>query len=75
MYTAHVRGRMDAFVHKANTRLREPSSWALPKQSSSIAPDYVWANAGIVFELQYRQIQMLRSRQTKTRYHFIYRHG
>ncbi|KAF2092331.1 NCS1 nucleoside transporter [Saccharata proteae CBS 121410] len=26
-------------------RFRHPSSWALPKQSSSIAPSYVWSNA------------------------------
>jgi hypothetical protein len=52
MYTARVRERKDTLLHKANTRLREPSSWALPKQSSSIAPDYVWANAGIVPRLQ-----------------------
>lgn len=49
MYTRRVRERANASLQKANTRLREPSSWAIPKQTSSIAPAHVWVNAGISY--------------------------
>ena len=51
MHITSLREGVDASLSKANTRLREPASWALPKQSSSIAPEYVWVNAGSVLQL------------------------
>lgn len=40
-----LRERGDAIKEKAYLRLTQPSSWKLPKQSSSIAPAHVWTNA------------------------------
>ncbi|KAI1854981.1 hypothetical protein JX265_012336 [Neoarthrinium moseri] len=37
--------RLASTANKANLRLTQPSSWALPKQESSIAPPDVWTNA------------------------------
>ncbi|KAK3676881.1 hypothetical protein LTR78_003085 [Recurvomyces mirabilis] len=44
MHIPNVRAASAAAWQKANTRVRDASSWALPKQSSSVAPDYVWSN-------------------------------
>ncbi|KAH7084614.1 uracil permease [Paraphoma chrysanthemicola] len=40
-----LRQRADAAVQKAKLRVTEPSSWKIPKQTSSIAPQNVWSNA------------------------------
>jgi hypothetical protein len=40
-----VRERGHAAAQKATMRITQPSSWKLPKQSSSIAPPDVWTNA------------------------------
>ncbi|KAK3116627.1 hypothetical protein LTR53_002802 [Teratosphaeriaceae sp. CCFEE 6253] len=45
MQMPNVQATLTAASQKAKTRLREPSSWVLPKQSSTIAPEYVWSNA------------------------------
>ncbi|GAB7336805.1 hypothetical protein MBLNU13_g11317t1 [Cladosporium sp. NU13] len=45
MYIVHLREKTWQSLQKTYTRIREPSSWALPKQSSSNAPEYVWVNA------------------------------
>lgn len=44
-YAIPYRHKITAFAGKARTRIVHPSSWALPKQSSSIAPEHVWSNA------------------------------
>ncbi|KAK4561465.1 hypothetical protein LTR86_004783 [Recurvomyces mirabilis] len=44
MHTPNVRVASAAAWLKARTRVRDPSSWALPKQSSSVAPEHVWSN-------------------------------
>jgi hypothetical protein len=54
MYIARIRKRLDASLQTAVIRVRKPSSWALPKQHSSAAPEYVWANAGNVVRLEDR---------------------
>jgi NCS1 family nucleobase:cation symporter-1 len=40
-----LRQRASKSVEKAKLRVAQPSSWRLPKQSSSIAPPDVWTNA------------------------------
>lgn len=40
-----LKDRARAAADKARLRVVEPSSWRLPKQSSSIAPPHVWTNA------------------------------
>lgn len=40
-----LRERCHGAKQKAKLRLTEPSSWALPQQSSSVAPADVWTNA------------------------------
>jgi nucleobase:cation symporter-1, NCS1 family len=40
-----LRQRADRAKEKVHARLTQPSSWKLPKQSSSIAPPHVWTNA------------------------------
>jgi NCS1 family nucleobase:cation symporter-1 len=40
-----LRERGNAALRKTQLRLTKPSSWKLPKQSSSIAPPHVWTNA------------------------------
>jgi nucleobase:cation symporter-1, NCS1 family len=37
--------RQRSLANKVKTRLTKPPSWALPKESSNIAPDNVWSNA------------------------------
>lgn len=39
-----LRERFQHANEKAKLRLTSASSWALPKQESSIAPEYVWSN-------------------------------
>jgi hypothetical protein len=44
-------------------------SWKLPKQSSSIAPEHVWTNAGNFYDLLVALDMMLTLWQIKTLYH------
>ncbi|KAJ9133380.1 NCS1 nucleoside transporter family [Pleurostoma richardsiae] len=39
-----VRNRAKAVVSKVHTRLTQPSSWAIPREESSIAPPGVWSS-------------------------------
>lgn len=41
----HAQARLYSAKQKTYLRLTQPSSWALPKQESSIAPREVWTNA------------------------------
>ena len=41
-----IRKRGGAIREKVYLRVTQPSSWRLPKQSSSIAPPDVWTNSG-----------------------------
>lgn len=42
MASIQIRERINRAVEKTKDRLTVPSSWTLPKQDSSIAPDHVW---------------------------------
>jgi hypothetical protein len=74
-YTTSLGERVDASLSKANTRLREPSSWALPKQASSIAPEYVWANAGMVSPARPLSSTNVDNKQIKIQCHLTSGHG
>ncbi|KAF7188233.1 putative permease [Pseudocercospora fuligena] len=45
MNSFSVQEHLQHAASKTRLRLTSASSWALPKQESSIAPDYVWSNA------------------------------
>lgn len=45
--TLNLHGRGEVMKEKAKLRLTTPSSWKLPKQNSSIAPDNVWTNVDL----------------------------
>lgn len=47
METLNLRGRGEAVKETVKLRLTTHSSWKLPKQNSSIAPDNVWTNVDL----------------------------
>ncbi|KAK8006149.1 hypothetical protein PG991_012446 [Apiospora marii] len=65
-----MRRRGGALREKVYLRVTQPSSWRLPKQSSSIAPPDVWTNAARRLTLCDGQIKILYRRRNERNHPF-----
>jgi hypothetical protein len=69
-----ARDRLHKVAREVKAKSTSLEAWKLPKNTSSLAPDYIWTNAG-KYAARPRAHSMLTISQTKTQFLRKSRHG